>query len=200
MDGDICPLQELVALSKEYHAHLIIDEAHATGVIGNRGEGLVQKLRLQKEVFARVHTFGKACGCHGAVVLGSERVRTYLINFSRSLIYSTALPEHAVAMIRESYRLFPEMHAERQYLHELIDIFQQKKLRYEKLVSFTPIQGIVVPGNQAVKELAGVLQQQGFDIRPILYPTVPAGKERLRIVLHAYNTREQLVDLLAFLT
>ncbi len=200
MDGDICPLQELVALSKEYHANLIIDEAHATGVIGDRGEGLVQKLKLQKEVFARVHTFGKACGCHGAVILGSERLRTYLINFSRSLIYSTSLPEHAVAMIREAYRVFPEMHAERKHLYELIDLFQQKKLRYEKLVSFTPIQGIVVPGNQAVKEVAAVLQQQGFDIRPILYPTVPAGKERLRIVLHAYNTSGQLSDLLASLT
>jgi len=200
MDGDICPLQELVEIAKEYNAHLIIDEAHATGVVGKQGEGLVQMLGLESTIFARVHTFGKACGCHGAVVLGSEQLRTYLINFSRSLIYSTALPEHAVAMIGESYRLFPAMHAERKHLEQLIDIFQQASLRFEKLISSTPIQGIVVPGNQAVKNLAANLQQEGFDIRPILYPTVPEGKERLRIVMHAYNTVEELQRLLTFLT
>lgn len=200
MDGDICPLAELVNISQEHNAHLVIDEAHATGVIGKRGEGLVQQLGLQLNIFARVHTFGKACGCHGAVVLGSERLRTYLINFSRSLIYSTALPEHAVAMIAESYRLFPAMHAERIQLEKLIDLFQKTTLRYEKLISSTPIQGIVVPGNQVVKELSGRLQQEGFDIRPILYPTVPEGKERLRIVMHAYNTGEELQRLLTILT
>jgi len=199
MDGDICPLAELVTIAEENKAHLIIDEAHATGVIGDRGEGLVQQLGMQSAIFARVHTFGKACGCHGAVVLGSEQLKTYLINFSRSLIYSTALPEHAVGMIAESYRLFPAMHAERQQLKRLIDLFQHTDIAYEKLVSFTPIQGIVVPGNQAVKALAGRLQQQGFDVRPILCPTVPEGKERLRMVMHAYNTEEELLRLLHLL-
>src|ERR1043165_1994952 len=71
MDGDICPLQQLVQLCKKYEAHLIIDEAHATGVVGERGEGLSQHLQLQNEIFCRVHTFGKACGCHGAAILGS---------------------------------------------------------------------------------------------------------------------------------
>lgn len=200
MDGDICPLQELVAMANENKAHLIIDEAHATGVLGKQGEGLVQELGLQTAIFARIHTFGKACGCHGAVVLGSEQLRSYLINFSRSLIYSTALPEHAVAMIAESYRLFPAMHVQRKQLEQLIDIFQHTTIRYEKLSSSTPIQGIVVPGNKAVKELAASLQQEGFDVRPILYPTVPDGKERLRIVMHAYNTVEELRRLLNLLT
>ena len=200
MDGDICPLNELLVIANEYHAHLVIDEAHATGVIGDRGEGLVQQLGLQSNIFARVHTFGKACGCHGAVILGSERLKTYLVNFSRSLIYSTALPEHAVAMIAESYRLFPGMHTERKHLEELIGIFQNTKIRYEKLFSTTPIQGIVVPGNEEVKTVAAILQKQGFDIRPILYPTVPEGKERLRIVMHAYNSLEDLKRLLNFLT
>ncbi len=200
MDGDICPLEELVEIGKAYKAHLIIDEAHATGVVGKYGEGLVQLLNKQTDVFARVHTFGKACGCHGAVILGSEQLRTYLVNFSRSLIYSTALPEHAVAMIGESYRLFPVMHAARKQLEQLIHVFQNTILRYEKLSSFTPIQGIVVPGNREVKALADRLQQEGFDVRPILYPTVPEGKERLRIVMHAYNTMEELHRLLTFLT
>lgn len=199
MDGDICPLNELVEIAHAHNAHLVIDEAHATGVIGKRGEGLVQQLGLQSKIFARVHTFGKACGCHGAVVLGSERLKTYLVNFSRSLIYSTALPAHAVAMIAESYRLFPDMHTERKHLEQLIDIFQNTKIRYEKLLSTTPIQGIVVPGNEEVKVVAGILQKEGFDIRPILYPTVPEEKERLRIVMHAYNTEDDLKRLLNFL-
>lgn len=199
MDGDMCPLQEIVALCEQYQANLIVDEAHATGVIGAKGEGLVQDLCLQANVFARVHTFGKACGCHGAVVLGSSMLRDYLINFARSFIYSTALPPHAVAVIEKSYQTFPEMVAERVQLQGLINYFQAAPMAYEKLVSLTPIQVVIVSGNDAVKLLANKLQEEGFDIRPILYPTVPKGKERLRIVLHSFNTLaevERFVELL----
>jgi 8-amino-7-oxononanoate synthase len=200
MDGDTCPLTALVALANRYQAHLIIDEAHATGVIGMQGEGLVQQLGCTSQVFARIHTFGKACGCHGAVVLGSEQLKTYLINFARSLMYSTSLPEHAVAMISRSYDLFPKMQKERAYLQELVQLFQSAYIRYEKLISHTPIQGVVVPGNTAVKELAKQLQSHQFDIRPILYPTVPEGKERLRIVLHSFNTIDQVETLIKYLS
>src|SRR5207249_2240995 len=81
MDGDKAPLQQLINLCQQYHANVIVDEAHATGVIGNKGEGLVQALGLQKKCFARVHTFGKACGVHGAIILGTGILRHYLINF-----------------------------------------------------------------------------------------------------------------------
>lgn len=192
MDGDFCPLEELVSISQEYKAHLIIDEAHATGVIGNRGEGLVQHLQLQEAVFARVHTFGKSCGCHGAVVLGSKDLRDYLINFARSLVYSTSLPEHSVSLIKASYETFPAMVAEREHLQHLILHFQSAQLRFEKLPSATPIQVVVIPGNDAVKAVAAILQEQQLDVRAILYPTVPKGKERLRIVLHAFNTIEEI--------
>jgi 8-amino-7-oxononanoate synthase len=200
MDGDLCPLAELVAFAEKIQAHLIIDEAHATGVIGEKGEGLVQQLNMQQKIFARVHTFGKACGCHGAVVLGSAALREYLINFARSLVFSTALPEHAVAFIRASYEIFPAMVAEREQLARLIAQFQATPIRYEKLVSSTPIQVVVIPGNEEVKRVAQTLQQNGLDVRAILYPTVPKGKERLRIVLHAFNTEQEvgnLLDLLA---
>ncbi len=199
MDGDLCPLVELVVISKTYHAHLIIDEAHATGVIGESGEGLVQQLQMQDAVFARVHTFGKACGCHGAVVLGSVALRDYLINFARSFVFSTALPEHAVAVISESYRLFPLMHAERMQLQELARQFQSARIAYEKLVSTTPIQVVIIPGNEAVKKVATELQQNGLDVRAILYPTVPKGKERLRVVLHAFNTGSEVKRLIGLL-
>lgn len=199
MDGDICPLESLVAISQQYNAHLIIDEAHATGVVGEKGEGLVQQQQYHNKIFARVHTFGKACGCHGAVVLGSTQLRSYLINFARSLIYSTALPEQAVAAIGESYRLFPAMHQQRERLNTLVQQFQQASLTYEKLDSLTPIQAVIVPGNEAVKRLARQLQDNGLDVRPILYPTVPKERERLRIVLHAFNTNEEMEKLIACL-
>ncbi|HLK28560.1 MAG TPA: aminotransferase class I/II-fold pyridoxal phosphate-dependent enzyme, partial [Puia sp.] len=82
MDGDCAPLNEIVSLCEKYNAHLILDEAHATGVVGEKGEGLAQHLGLHEKFFARMHTFGKAVGCHGAIVLGSKTLHDYLINFS----------------------------------------------------------------------------------------------------------------------
>jgi len=195
MDGDICPLQQLIQVCKKYNAHLIIDEAHATGVVGERGEGLVQHLQLQDTMFARLHTFGKACGCHGAVVLGSQRLKDYLINFARSFIYSTALPEHTAAIIKRSYETFPCLHNERKHLHQLIHFFQSANIPFEKLSSSTPIQVVIVPGNDAIKILSERLQQKKFDVRPILYPTVQKGKERLRIVLHSFNSEREVESL-----
>ena len=199
MDGDVCPLSEIINLSHQYGAHLIIDEAHATGVIGNSGEGLVQSLGLQEQVFARVHTFGKACGCHGAVILGSNQLRDYLINFARSFIYTTALPPIAIAAIAESYTLFPKMNTERKHLQHLINHFQSAPIRFSKLVSHSPIQAVIVPGNEAVNAIAQELQNNQLDVRPIRYPTVPKAKERLRIVLHSFNKLDELELLLKVL-
>ncbi|MEJ7768166.1 MAG: aminotransferase class I/II-fold pyridoxal phosphate-dependent enzyme, partial [Chitinophagaceae bacterium] len=188
MDGDKAPLRQISALCEKYHAHLIVDEAHATGVVGIDGAGLVQTLGLQNRCLARVHTFGKACGVHGAVVLGSENLRNYLVNFSRSFIFTTALPEISLAAIRASYRIFPELQEERKYLSLLINQFKVLETKYQLLPSETPIQSIVIPGNDNAKKEASRLQENGFDIRPILYPSVPKGAERLRIVLHSFNT------------
>ncbi|MBN8663586.1 MAG: 8-amino-7-oxononanoate synthase [Chitinophagales bacterium] len=200
MDGDFCPIRELVTIAKEHGAHLIIDEAHATGVIGERGEGLVQQEGLQTEIFARIHTFGKAVGCHGAVVLGSAQLRDYLINFARSLIYSTALSPAAVGAIRQAYQLFPTMYAERSKLQQWIQQLTNATLRYTLMQSSTAIQPLVVPGNTAARALAQQLQDAGLDVRPILYPTVPKGSERLRIVLHAFNTKEEMDKLIQILS
>jgi 8-amino-7-oxononanoate synthase len=199
MDGDICPLKEIISLCKKYNAHLIIDEAHATGIIGEKGEGLAQHQQLQNDIFCRIHTFGKACGCHGAAVLGSTQLKDYLINFARSFIYSTSLPEHSVAFIKVSYETFPSMVEERNYLQKLITQFQSANIQYEKLISQTPIQIVIIPGNDEAKKLAEKLQQNNLDVRAILYPTVPKGEERLRIVLHAFNTSKELNKLIGLL-
>lgn len=200
MDGDQAPLTAMAALCRQAGAHLIVDEAHATGVIGERGEGLVQQLGLAGDCFARVHTFGKAVGCHGAIILGSQLLRDYLINFSRPFIYTTALPESSVRAISYAYSLFPEMNSERQQLAEQVRLFQEAPLRYEKLPSATPIQVVIIPGNAEVKAVAMQLQEAGLDVRPILYPTVPKGSERLRIVLHAFNTTAELDKLILLLS
>jgi 8-amino-7-oxononanoate synthase len=195
MDGDMAPLTDMAELCEKYRANLVVDEAHATGALGEKGEGLVQQLNLQSKCFARIHTFGKAVGCHGAVILGSHLLRQYLVNFSRPFIYSTALPEISIAAISAAYDLFPAMQAERGHLQQLINLFQQEPCPYQKLPSSTPIQVVVIPGNDAVKQVSARLQEGGMDVRPILYPTVPRGSERLRIVLHAFNSTEEVAGL-----
>jgi 8-amino-7-oxononanoate synthase len=196
MDGDLAPLSEFSDLCDRYGAYLIVDEAHATGVIGPQGAGLVQQLGLADRCFARVYTFGKALGTHGAAIVGSADLRAFLINFSRPLIYSTALPPAAIAAIAASYGIFPRMDDHRQQLRKLISLFQQAPLPWQKLLSDTPIQGVVIPGNDRVSRLAETLQSCRVDVRPILSPTVPPGTERLRIVLHSFNTGQELEALI----
>jgi len=195
MDGDLCPLKELTALCEIYNANLIIDEAHATGIIGEKGEGLVQNLNLESKIFARIHTFGKAIGVHGAIVLGSTTLRDFLVNFARSFIYSTALPPAAIAMVKAGYELFPSLRKERDRLKKLIKAIRHSSIKDRFMASETPIQGVIIQGNEQAKRAARLLQDNKIDVRPILYPTVPKNQERLRIVLHSFNSENEL-DLL----
>ncbi|UYQ94397.1 8-amino-7-oxononanoate synthase [Chitinophaga horti] len=195
MDGDAAPLTQIAALCAREGAYLIVDEAHATGVCGPRGMGLVQAYGLEQQCFARVHTFGKAVGCNGAIVLGSPVLKEYLVNFARSFIYTTALPPMAIATILASYLLFPGMDGQRAHLQLLIHRFREALPVRLLLASDTAIQIVKTPGNQRARALAHRLQQAGLDVRAILHPTVARGAERLRVVLHAFNTVEE-VDLL----
>ena len=199
MDGDMAPLNQIAALCELYGANLILDEAHATGVAGVDGEGVAQTMNVENKCFARVYTFGKALGCHGAVICGSELLRQYLINFCRPFIYSTGMPASAVNAIMMAYSLFPQMKRERAKLAELVRFFRERSDFLRLCKSVTPIQGVIIPGNEQVKDAAHRLQERGFDVRPILYPTVPKGMERLRIVLHSYNTEEQVSEMLGVL-
>ena len=199
MDGDICPLQDILQICSEFGAYLILDEAHAIGVFGDNGEGLAQHLQLHNEVWCRIYTFGKACGCHGAVAVGSETLKNYLINFSRSFIYSTALPEHSVACIKKSYAVFPELSEERKQIQSLIEQFQNATFPFQKLVSQTAIQAVIILGNEEVKKASDKLRKHNLDVRPVLYPTVPKGSERLRIILHSFNKKNELEQLIYML-
>lgn len=200
MDGDFAPLLEMADLCEDYNANLIVDEAHATGIFGEKGEGKVVELGLEKQVFARMHTFGKALGCHGAIVLGSKELRNFLINFSRPFIYTTALPVHALTAIRSAYRLLDKSEDNILKFNKLIHLFISK-VESNKipgfLKSFSPIQSLIIAGNEEVKKIALLVQADGFDVRPILSPTVPKGKERIRICLHTFNSEEEIDRLLS---
>ncbi len=198
MDGDFAPLLELVELAEKYGANLVVDEAHATGIFGPKGEGRVVQLGLQNRVYARVHTFGKALGGHGAVVLGSRVLRQFLINFARSFIYTTALPLYSLLWVENAYDILSKGCYKELEMRFLINLLQEKLKGLAGAVMSSnegPIQSLIIPGNGRAKQVSAALAQAGFYAKAILYPTVPRGKERLRICLHQFNTPEEVLGL-----
>lgn len=204
MDGDCPNLEELVQVSEKFNCYLVIDEAHALGVFGDKGEGLVQMLGLQNQVFARIMTFGKGLGCHGAAILGSQELRDYLVNFSRSFIYTTGLSPHSVATILMAYHYLEKEKQAIELLRENIIHFNQEKnllgLKQLFVRSKSAIQSAIIPGNEKVKSIANQLQKKGFDVKAILSPTVPEGQERLRFCLHSFNSKEEISEVLQLLS
>ncbi len=206
MDGDSPDLTAMASFCQEHGCHLVVDEAHAVGVFGDRGEGLVQHMGLGRGVFARIGTFGKALGCHGAAILGSRPLIDYLINFARSFIYTTGLPPHSVATILAAYEIMTDATGTsgRERLHGNIVHFKDEITRLGLASFFIPsvsaIHCAIVPGTEQVKLLAASLRNHKFDVKPILSPTVPKGKERLRFCLHAYNSKEEISEVLSQLS
>ncbi len=195
MDGDKAPLQELTALCRQQEAALIVDEAHAVGLYGDEGEGLTVALGLEQQVFARILTYGKAMGNHGAAVVGPKVLRDFLINFSSAFIYTTALPTHALVALTCAYELLPTLTVEREHVKRLAARLYQK-LKSTGSVSCTPADSVILSvflqQPEKLKPLAAALQKDGFDVRPVMSPTVPLGKERLRLIVHAYNTEIEI--------
>ena len=185
-DGSLAPLREIATLCSRYGAKLIVDEAHAVGLFGKEGKGLVFEYKLQEQVFAQITTFGKALGTHGAVVLTKKYVKEYLINFASSFIYTTALPLCNQFAISAAYDLLPLLDAERAQLFLHIKSFQNF------CTSKTQIQPIPVKGNAAAYHLQQKLKDAGFDVRALVSPTVRRGCEILRLSLHAFNTQEEM--------
>lgn len=196
MDGDEAPLVELVKLCKKYEANLIVDEAHAIGIFGRRGGGLVDYYQLEKDIFARIVTYGKAMGTHGAAILGSQNLKDYLINFARSFIYTTASPPHQIASILAAYQqLGSENYPSK--IEQRINLYSKlmQNAHQHRIKSRSCIQTILFTNDLEAKNAAQKLQSKGFDVRAILSPTVAAGKERIRICLHLFNTDEEINNL-----
>ncbi|MCB9229635.1 MAG: aminotransferase class I/II-fold pyridoxal phosphate-dependent enzyme [Deltaproteobacteria bacterium] len=189
MDGDVAPLSELGAIARQYHAALIVDEAHGAGVMGADGLGLAAD---EADVFARVITFGKAFGSHGAALLSGALVRDAAINFCTGFIYTTALPPGHIQVLDRTFRYW-EKHPElRQQLKERI-------LLMNRLLGITEHQSAIYSFRfscaDTLNQLCQDLKDSGLLALPIRSPTVRRGTERLRVVLHVHNTEGQIVNL-----
>jgi len=192
MDGDFCDIENILKVCEKHNANLIVDEAHTTGVYAN-GAGWCVEKGVENRVFARVITFGKAVGCFGAAVLGSEKLTQYLINFARSFIYTTALPLYNLISIENNFdyiQKHPELYKS---LNEKVELFQSL---YPKATD-SYIQSIQLNDVKLVKQKEKLLIKSGFDVKSILSPTVAKGTERLRVCLHSFNSEEEVKKLIS---
>lgn len=191
MDGDFCNINSILEVCEKYGAYLIVDEAHSTGIYGKSAGWCVEK-QVYERVFARVFTFGKAIGNAGACIIGNSNLKNFLINFARPFIYTTALPLHNLVSIECAFDYVINNSSLKNDLERNILHFKNRI----ETSSTSAVQSIVIPGNEAVKEVSQKIERNGLDVRPILSPTVREGEERLRICLHSHNTLKQIDKLI----
>ncbi len=193
MDGDRPPLKDLVKLKKKYNCSIMVDEAHATGIFGKNGSGIVQQEGLEKEVDLIMGTFSKALGGFGAYVAASKKIIEYLINTSRSFIYSTALPPAVIACNLASIKLIKNEPFRRVKLLEAAQYFRDcLKARGFKVKGDSQIVPLIIGDNIKAIEFAKRLQEKGYWVLPVRTPAVPLGEARLRFSLSFYHNREIL--------
>jgi len=195
MDGDVGPLAEMGRLAREHDAMLIVDDAHATGILGEAGRG------LSGEADVVIGTFSKALGGFGAYVACSETLREYLINRCTGLIYSTALPPPVLGAIDAALDLVPSLDAERAHVASLAKRFRlgARALGYDTGASTTQIVPLIAGSNNAALSLSKRLLDAGFFATAIRPPTVPAGTARLRLAFTAAHTEADIEGLLTAL-
>lgn len=197
MDGDRAPLKELVHLKEKYNCEILVDEAHATGIFGKNGSGVVEEEGLTDKIDLIMGTFSKALGSFGAYLATSKKVVEYLINVCRSFIYSTALPPATIACNLASLELINEEPYRREKLLESAQYFRQTlKAKDFKVRGISQIVPVVLGDNINTIELADRLQQEGYWVLPIRPPTVPKGEARLRFSLTVYHDEEILQKLI----
>ncbi|KAG6185450.1 hypothetical protein E4U27_000506 [Claviceps purpurea] len=208
MDGDLAPLQDIVdcveACLPHGNGYIVVDEAHSTGWMGEKGRGMVSSLGLEDRIWARVHTFGKAMGCAGAAVLCSPPTRAYLINYARSLIYTTALGFPLLTAIQTAYDflstgqatpLARNLLALTSLAHQLLSALSTKyrpPVRLLRVPTEAPASPIVPLFSDRARSLARYCQGRGFMARAIVAPTVKKGTDRVRLCLHAGNTEDDV--------
>lgn len=192
MDGDVAPLAEIALLAREHDAMLFVDDAHATGILGEGGRG------LSGEADVVIGTFSKALGGFGAYVACSDTVRDYLINRCSGLIYSTALPPPVLGAIDAALDLVPSLDAERAHVASLAERFRlgAQALGFNTGASTTQIVPLVAGSNHAALSLSKRLRDAGYFVTAIRPPTVPAGTARLRLAFTAAHTASDVDGLL----
>ena len=202
MDGDCAPLPDLVKLCSRYHVGLVVDEAHAMGLFGERGSGLAEELRLERQILAKLGTLSKAAGVVGGYVCGSKQLIAFVVNFCRSYIFSTAPPVPIVGAARASLELIDSMRSQRQQLRS-----ESAKLRrsltemgWEVPAGESPIIPIIVGSAKRAQAVSQALANHRIYVPAIRPPTVPEGTSRLRVSLSASHTSadvEHLTDCLS---
>lgn len=194
VDGDLAPLKDLVALKDRYGAVLMVDEAHATGVLGPRGAGLAEALELHSRVEVQMGTFSKALGTLGGYVAGDRRLIDYLHNRARSFIYSTALPPPVLGAMAAALKVVKIEPERRTYLSKQARTFRQTldQAGLDTLGSETQIVPVLVGDNARTLKFAARLREQGLMAVALRPPTVPPGKARVRFSLSAAHSREDL--------
>jgi 8-amino-7-oxononanoate synthase len=197
MDGDKPPLKELVDIKDRYDCLFMVDEAHATGIFGPNGAGVVEEQGLSDRIELIMGTFSKALGSFGAYLACSEKIKQYLINSCRSFIYSTALPPSVIAANIEALNIVRDEPFRRKTLLANADFFRNR-LREEgfDVVGSSQIVPLIVADSGRAVRVSSELQQSGFWVLPIRPPTVPQGRARLRFSL-VYHHTKQLLEKLA---
>ncbi len=197
MDGDEADLQRLVQIKQNFDAYLYVDEAHAVGVIGANGLGLAEQQGVLSEVDILVGTMGKALASIGAYAVFSSQTKQWLVNKSRSLIFTTALPPINMAWSRFILSQLPEFNERRNQLKKLCqvakDIFEVKDSNHGYIIPY------VVGENKTAVQLAEHMQKQGYLVSAIRPPTVPEGTARLRLSLNAAMNEDELKVALNYL-
>jgi 8-amino-7-oxononanoate synthase len=199
MDGDSAPLNELVDVAQPENIFLIVDEAHAIGVFGKHGAGLCNELQVESDCFARIYTFGKGMGCHGAAIVGSKSLKDYLVNYARSFIYTTALPAHSLFCIKAAYRLLEEtdrIELLRTNINYFNDLLSDPSLIKSESAIHCKVYGSITEAEQAESLMA----ENDFFVKSIKSPTVKEGTERIRICLHAFNTKDDIKKLCSLIS
>jgi len=199
MGGDLAPLAELARLAERYDAELIVDEAHAVGVFGAQGRGLVAETGLARRVLATIFTCGKALAASGAFVCGSETLRNFLINRARTFIFSTALPPYFAAHVRAGFELASRADPERERVLGLAQFLRAELRRggLEIPAGTSPIVPVILGENERAMRVAQRLRAAGFGVRAIRPPTVPQGTARLRLSVTARHSESVLGELAA---
>jgi 8-amino-7-oxononanoate synthase len=194
VDGDLAPLKDLVDLKERYGAWLMVDEAHATGVLGPKGAGLASALGLTEGIEVHMGTFSKALGSLGGYVAGSRRLMEYLHNRARAFIYSTALAPPVLGAINAALEIVPWEPAPRLHLREQARLFREELggAGLDTLGSETQIVPVLVGENAKTLSYAARLREAGLMAVALRPPTVPPGKARVRFSLCAAQSAEDL--------
>ncbi len=202
MDGDAAPLQQLADLADQFNCGLLVDEAHATGVYGTSGAGLVEELGLTDRVLGKLGTLSKALGCMGGYLCGSQSLVDHVLNFGRAYMFSTALPSSVLAAATASIGLTNSLHEKRCTLRSVAKKtrFEIRRIGWQLLGDDSPILPIILGDEGAAIELSAKLQSAGLFVPAIRPPTVPTGTSRLRISLSCEHTDEQIARLVSALS